>query len=430
MTDTTAGAAARHRLSRAEWRVIILSSLGGALEFYDFVIYSMFAQYIGASFFPAQNPFVSLMLSYAVFAVGYLARPLGGIILSHFGDRYGRRRVFIATILIMSSSTVAMGLLPTYGQIGVTASLLMIALRLVQGFCLGGELPGAITYVVENAPRHASFAAGMIFFCVNSGVGLASLLSLILHETLDPAQVAAWGWRLGFLFGGLCGLGSFWLRLSLEETEAFSRLREGTSKRPFVELARSRPWSLIVGIGALAATGGFNGLVFTIPTLFPAIMGYSPLEAIVAQNILLGVLSVGIIAFAWLGDRVPRHYLMAGGTLITILFSHAWFVAAANHSIPLPVLGVIAALVASMYGGVFASIVADLYPTRLRFSGVAVSLNISFSSFSGLAALGASGLAKASGDPASASWYMVVCAAVTFVAALFVPRYAGHIGKD
>ena len=98
MTDTTAGAAQRHRLSRAEWRVIILSSLGGALEFYDFVIYSMFAQYIGAGFFPAQNPFVSLMLSYAVFAVGYLARPIGGIILSHFGDRYGRRRVFIATI--------------------------------------------------------------------------------------------------------------------------------------------------------------------------------------------------------------------------------------------------------------------------------------------------------------------------------------------
>jgi len=430
MTDIAAGVPPRHRLSRGEWRVIILSSLGGALEFYDFVIYSMFAQYIGASFFPAQDPFVSLMLSYAVFAVGYLARPIGGIILSHFGDRYGRRRVFIATILIMSSSTAAMGLLPTYGQIGVTASLLMILLRLIQGFCLGGELPGAITYVVENAPRHAGFAAGMIFFCVNTGVGLASILSLVVHEVLRPEQVAGWGWRLGFLFGGICGFGSFWLRLSLEETQAFTALRNQTSKRPFVELVQSRPMAMIVGVGALVATGGFNGLLFAMPTLLPAIMDYSAVEAAVAQSILLGVLSAGLIVFAWLGDRIPRHYLLGGGTLVAILSSHAWFVAADKHSIPLPLLAAIAGFVASIFGGVFAGIVADLFPTRLRFSGVAVSFNIAFSVSSGIAALVATALVKTTGDPTAASWYMVACAGLAFVASLFVPRYAGHIGRD
>src|SRR6185503_4894323 len=121
----------------------------------------------GAAFFPADDPFVRQIATFTVFAIGYGARPLGGIVLSHFGDRYGRRIVFIVTILAMTGSTVAMGLLPTYGQIGVTASIAMVALRFIQGFCLGGELPGAITYVVETAPKRAGFAAGVIFFCVN-----------------------------------------------------------------------------------------------------------------------------------------------------------------------------------------------------------------------------------------------------------------------
>src|ERR1700749_2994045 len=138
--------AAAPGIQRSQWRVIILSSLGGSLEFYDFVIYSMFAQYIGAAFFPATSQLDSLMYSFSVFAVGYLARPLGGVVFSHFGDKYGRRRVFIISILAMSAATICMGLLPTHAKIGSAASILMVCLRLIQGFSLGGELPGAITF--------------------------------------------------------------------------------------------------------------------------------------------------------------------------------------------------------------------------------------------------------------------------------------------
>ena len=135
-------------VSRSDWRVILLASLGGALEFYDFVIYSQFAQYIGRAFFPNDDPLISLVVSFSVFAVGYFARPVGGIFFSHMGDRIGRRRVLIITILLMSGATTAIGLLPTYAQWGVTASILLVLLRIIQGFCLGGELPGAIAYVV------------------------------------------------------------------------------------------------------------------------------------------------------------------------------------------------------------------------------------------------------------------------------------------
>ncbi|HXR91609.1 MAG TPA: MFS transporter, partial [Steroidobacteraceae bacterium] len=176
-------------IGRKQWRTIILSSLGGALEFYDFVIYSMFAQYIGSAFFPSSKPLEATLKSFAVFAVGYLARPLGGIVLSHFGDKYGRRRVFIVQMLVMSLSTLSMGLVPTYASWGVSATIMIVCLRLLQGFCLGGELPGAITYVVETAPKTAGFATGFIFFCVNSGVLVAALLSLIVHATMSEPTI-------------------------------------------------------------------------------------------------------------------------------------------------------------------------------------------------------------------------------------------------
>ena len=212
-------------LSRADWRLILLASLGGALEFYDFVVYSQFARYIGLNFFPNDDEMVSLIVSFSVFAVGYFARPLGGIFFSHIGDRIGRRRVLIVTILAMSAATAGIGLLPTYAEWGITASILLVLLRIVQGFCLGGELPGAISYVVETAPRRSGFSVGVVFFCVNTGVALAALLNLVVHEMLTPEEIQAWGWRIGFLVGGGLGLVSFVLRLKLEESREFARIR-------------------------------------------------------------------------------------------------------------------------------------------------------------------------------------------------------------
>src|SRR5499426_1937956 len=135
----------REDISAAGWRIVLLASLGGTLEFYDFVIFGIFAKDIADAIFPNPTPLISLMVSFAAFAAGYLARPIGGIVLSHFGDRYGRRRVFLISIFVMSGATLGMGLVPPFAMWGATASALMVTLRLVQGFCLGGELPGALT---------------------------------------------------------------------------------------------------------------------------------------------------------------------------------------------------------------------------------------------------------------------------------------------
>src|SRR6476659_7208008 len=180
-------------------RIVLLASLGGALEFYDFVIFGIFAKDIADAIFPNPTPLISLMVSFAAFAAGYVARPIGGIVLSHFGDRYGRRRVFLISIFVMSGATLGMGLVPTFATWGAGASALMVTLRLVQGFCLGGELPGALTYVVETAPRIAPFVCGVVFACVTMGVAAATGVSLSVRTYMDAALVPQYGWRIAFV---------------------------------------------------------------------------------------------------------------------------------------------------------------------------------------------------------------------------------------
>jgi MFS family permease len=423
--------AAASGIQRSQWRVIILSSLGGALEFYDFVIYSMFARYIGLAFFPASSQLDSLMYSFSVFFVGYLARPLGGVVFSHFGDKYGRRRVFIISILAMSAATICMGLLPTRASIGATASVLMVFLRMVQGFSLGGELPGAITFVVETAPRTAGFASGFIFFCVNTGVFLASLLSLVVNKALPEPEIAAWGWRIGFLFGGFLGLISFWLRLSLEETPEFQLLRkEAAAKVPFVELLRSHPAQVLTGVSSMIATAGFNGLLFAMPSFLPPVMGYSGVESIEAQNVCLVILSFGLLTAAWLGDRIPRRWILGTGALLLLVLSIPFFTAAANHTVSLILLFACAGVAASLVNGPMCGVAADLFPTRIRFSGVALSFNLAFSIFSGIAPLAATYLVAKTGSPVGPAYYMCFCALLTLIGSLFLHRYDGRILQD
>jgi MFS family permease len=419
-------------ISRADWRVILLASLGGALEFYDFVVYSLFARYIGANFFPSDDPMVSLVASFGVFAVGYFARPLGGLFFSHIGDRVGRRRVLIITILAMSAATACIGLLPTYAQWGVAASALLVVLRVVQGFCLGGELPGAISYVVETAPRRSGFSVGVVFFCVNSGVLLAALLNVLVHQRLSVEEIGDWGWRIGFLVGGGLGLISFFLRLSLEESKEFARIRSvaGASAVPIAELLRTHSRAVLVGVGILAVTAGFNGLLFAMPAFLPQTMGYEPAQASEAQTVALAIMSAGLLLVAWLSDRVPRKPLALVGTALLVVLAWPFFAAAQSRSIDLLLLFALAGVVGSICAGTVIAISADLFPTRIRFSGVALSYNLAFTLFSGLAPVIAALLAQRTGVAATAAYYMIGCAALSFGAALVMRRYDGRILAD
>ena len=416
------------RITAAGWRIVLLASLGGTLEFYDFVIFGVFARDIAAAVFPNASPIASLMASFATFAVGYLARPFGGIVLAHYGDRYGRRKVFLWSVFVMSAATLGMGLVPSYAQWGVAASLVMVVLRLLQGFCLGGELPGALTYVVETAPRIAPLVCGVVFACVTMGVAAATAVSLSVRTWLDPALVLVYGWRIAFVIGGLGGVLSFVLRRSLEESSEFEKMRSLASRQPFVELLRTHRTHVLVGCALLAGTGCFNGLFFShLPAYLAGVLQYDPKQAVFSQTVGVIASAIGILATGWIGDRIPPRYLLRTGVTLLLVFAYPFYLALESRSVNLTLLLVLAGLAAGLTNGSFAVLLTDLFPTRIRFTGVALGFNVSFTLFSGTAPLVATSLIGGTGQMASPAFLMMACALIALISSLWVERYGGSV---
>jgi len=413
--------------SAVPWRMVLLASLGGALEFYDFVVFGVFAPSIAAAFFPAADPVVSQLLAFAGFAIGYLARPLGGFVLSHIGDRLGRRKVFVGNVLAVSVATLGMGLVPSYASWGVAAPVVLLALRLIQGFCLGGELPGALTYVAETAPGRVGLVCGVVFACVNSGVLLATLVALLVQTALPADLLPSLGWRLAFGLGGALGLLGFRLRQALEETPAFVRMRSNTARVPLREVLATHRWPALVGVAVSTATAGFNGLLFVHMPGYLRGLGYEAKLVALAQNAAVATLTASLLGVALLADVVPRRHLLLGGAGLLLLGAWPWYAAAASHALPLVPLLMLASLVAGLVTGTFGAVVADLFPTRLRFTGVAFAYNVAFTVFSGTAPLLATAAIRATGTQAAPALVMGVCAALALLGSLWVERHAGQL---
>jgi MFS family permease len=410
------------------WRIVLLASLGGTLEFYDFVIFGIFARDIADALFPSGSPLVSLMASFAAFAAGYLARPIGGIVLSHFGDRYGRRQVFLGSIFVMSLATAGMGLVPSYQQWGVAASALMVALRIVQGFCLGGELPGALTYVVETAPRIAPFVCGVVFACVTMGVAAATGVSLSLRSWLPPETVPVLAWRIAFILGGLGGIVSFVLRRALEESPEFARLRGVASRQPFRDLLRTHATPVLIGCAVLAGTACFNGLFFShLPAYLSAVLHYDARAGVYSQTVGVIASSLAILATGWLGDRIPPRYLLRAGVTLLAILAYPFYSALDARVVNLTLLLTLAGIVAGLTNGSFACLLTDLFPTRIRFTGVALVFNISFTIFSGTAPLVATTLIREMGTVTAPALLMIGCGLLAFAGSFFVERHGGHV---
>jgi MFS family permease len=407
-----------------QWRMIVLAALGGALEYYDFVVYGIFAQSMAAAFFPAGDP-LALTLALAVFAVGYLARPVGGMVSSHFGDRYGRKTVFVVTVSLMSLCTTGIALIPSYASWGIAATILLVLLRFVQGLCVGGELPGAITFVVESAERRPAFACGIVFALVNAGVLLAALVNLSLGAVLTPAAMLEYGWRFAFGIGGVLGLISILLRRNLEETTVFLGIAHDAARRPVREVLRSRWRAILIGCAVVAPTAGFNGLLFAhMPAYLGQSLGYERQAIASAMNVALLVMSLSLLAVSWWADRIQPRYLLAASSVLLILGAPVAYVLLARGDANLLLILPLFALAAAGANGSFAYLVAGLFPARVRFSGVALSLNISFTVLSGLGPLAANALIAASEWQAAPGLIVAAVAMIGLVASIALGRHA------
>jgi len=409
-------------------RIVLLASLGGTLEFYDFVIFGVFAKDIADAIFPNSSPMVSLMASFGAFATGYLARPIGGIVLSHFGDRFGRRRVFLGSLFVMSGATIGMGVAPSYAQWGAAASAFVVALRLLQGFCLGGELPGALTYVVETAPRIAPFVCGVVFACVTTGVAAATAVSLAVRSLLPPATAPLYAWRIAFVIGGLGGIVSFALRRSLEESPEFSKMRALALRRPFSELLRTHTANVVVGCALLAPTACFTGLFFShLPAYLTAVLHYDPRYAVYAQTIGVIAHAAAILLVGWMAERVAPRTLLRVGCVLLLALAYPFYEALETRALGLTAVLVLAGICGGFTNGTFAVLLTDLFPTRIRFSGVALGFNVAFTIFSGMSPLAATTLIRDTGSATAPSLLVVSGAALGLIASAWAPRYGGNV---
>ena len=377
------------RLSGQDYKTLALAALGGALEFYDFIIYVFFAVVIGKLFFPAEMPeWLRLIQTFGIFAAGYLARPLGGIIMAHFGDLLGRKRMFMLSIVLMTVPTLAIGLLPTYVAIGIWAPLLLLLFRVLQGAAIGGEVPGAWVFVSEHVPpRNVGFACGVLTAGLTGGILLGSLVAMAVNKVYTPAEVLAEGWRVPFIIGGVFGLVSFWLRQWLQETPVFKEMQAKQAlaqEMPLKQVLREHRAAVVLTmLMTWLLSAAIVVMILMTPALFQKLYAVSPDVTLLANSIAILALSVGCVVFGALADRFgPGRVLVAGCIMMGIssVLLYQQVAVSTEH------INVLYALCGFFVGviGVVPSIAVKSFPPAVRFSGLSFSYNVAYAIFGGL----------------------------------------------
>ncbi len=415
--------------TREQKKVLILSSLGGALEYYDFIIYIFFAHLIEKLFFADNSSYVATLKTLAIFSIGYLLRPLGGIIFGHFGDRYGRKVVFIVTILFMAIPSLAIGLLPTTAEIGVVAPVLLLIFRMLQGLALGGEVPAALTFVAEHVEDHRQgFSLSTLFAGINMGMLIASAVTTVLSSSLSEAQLLAFGWRIPFILGGVLGLGSMFLRRYLHETAAFKSLKpKDVQKIPFVELMRHSSKQVFQGT-LLIAVASVSVFIFLYwPTYLHQYFHYD-FTLIVRMNTAgTFFLSFMILLGGLITDRFGSRRIYLIGTGALVLLSYGFFALLTIHGLFWVVFSyMIFATIFCLLPAAYAIMLAHLFPTPIRYSGVAMSYNLAYAFFGGMSPLVCTVMIKYFDSIIAPGIYLTIVALISWSVCFFSPKLLGN----
>ena len=380
---------AKQRLSRADRRTLALSSLGGALEFYDFVIYVFFAKIIAEQFFPAHlSPFWALLNAYGIFAAGYFFRPLGGVVMAHFGDLLGRKRLFTLSILLMALPTLAIGLLPTYAQIGYAAPLLLLLMRILQGIAIGGEIPAAWTFVSEHVPeKRIGLANGLLTAGLSLGILLGALMSLWISLQFSQQDVHAWAWRIAFLVGGVFGLIALYLRRYLKETPVFQAMQakqQLAQQLPIKQVLHQHKTAVALG---MLLTWFLTACVVVIILAMPNLLGnfgVSRADAFKMQSLAILMQMLGCLIAGVCADRFGAAKTLAVGSIavagLSLLFYHSLGVV---DQTTLFVLYMALGLSSGTVGMVAFALV-KMFPAPIRFTGISFSYNLSYAIAGGL----------------------------------------------
>ena len=396
---STLQAAERQTLSRGELRTLALAALGGALEYYDFIIFVFLAVPIGTLFFPPDTPeWLRVLQTWSLFAAGYLARPLGGVVMAHFGDRSGRKRMFTLSVFLMAVPTLLIGLLPTYADIGYAAPIGLLLMRLLQGAAVGGEVPGAWTFVAEHVPeRRIGFACGTLTAGLTVGILLGSLIAGAVTRAVTAAELLAWAWRLPFLIGGVFGFLAVFLRRLLEETPVFEELRrrrELVAGLPLKVVLAGHGRAVVISmLLAWVLTAGIVVVILMTPTLLSQLYAIAPARTLAANTVATLGLCIGCVGYGLLADRIGAARALFLGALVLLVATYALYLGAARAPESLVVLYALAGLAVGVVGVIPVLLVAA-FPPAIRFSGISFAYNVAYAIFGGLTPLVVAALIK------------------------------------
>lgn len=422
-------------LDRRDFRTLGLSAIGGALELYDFTIFAFLAGTLGRLFFPRDMPdWLVLVQTFGIFAVGYLARPLGGIVLAHFGDRFGRKRVFTFSVLLMAGATLATACLPTYATLGIGAPMLLLLLRLCQGLAVGGEVPGAWTFVAEHVPANrVGLACGLLSSGLVLGILLGSLVAAIVNWVCTPEQVEAFAWRIPFFIGGMLGAVGLYLRRWLTETPVFIAMKNSAARQhklPLgVVLRDHRRGVVTTMLLAWCMTSVVGITMLLTPTFLQTFYSYSPLQALAATSVGLSCQMVGTALAGFALDRIGNGRFLVGAGVAFGIVSFTFYSFA---GVSLWCLFVLYAALGLVNGMVTAtsSVMVRSFPTHVRFSGISFAYNIAVAISNGFTPMVLTAIMAV--NPMAHAWYLVFIAALTCGLGLYLmarsDQLEGEIG--
>lgn len=405
-------------------KVLLAGMIGNGLEWYDYALYAYMVTTISKLFFPAGNEAAHLLATLGIFAVGFVARPFGGILFGMVGDKFGRRTALVASIFLMAFPTGCIGLLPTYQQVGIVAPLLLVLLRIFQGLSLGGAFSGTVIFLVEHSPPSRRGLVGSTSLAsLAAGFLLGSVVVIAMRTGLSPEQFESWGWRIPFLLGVPIGFIGLYIRNHTEESPVYEEAKKNDtlSKTPMRDVLRDEWPAVLQTIGIyITVTMPFYLVSAYFITFSETMLGRSKTEALWLNALVMVVLLLCVPISAWLSDRIGRRKLMTVTAIGFLLFSYPIFSLLLRGDLFGVVLGhfLFSVLVSANTGPVMALLV-EAFPTRVRYSGMALSYNISAAGFGGTAPMAAQWLINETGDAHSIAYYIMACAILTLVALFF-----------
>nr|WP_090275435.1 MFS transporter [Mycolicibacterium komanii]CRL68401.1 arabinose efflux permease family protein [Mycolicibacterium komanii] len=399
------------------------ASVGNAVEWFDFAIYGLLATYIAEKFFPSGDETAALLSTFAVFAAAFFMRPLGGFFFGPLGDRIGRQRVLALVILLMSASTLAIGLVPSYESIGVAAPLLLLFLRCLQGFSAGGEYGSGACFLAEYATdKHRGFIVSFLVWSVVAGFLLGALTVTGLEAVLSEPSMDSFGWRIPFLIAGVLGVVGLYIRLQLRDTPEFEDLREKgeVATSPLREALRTswRPILQIAGLVVIHNVGFY--IVFTyLPTYFTETLEFTKVDAFVSIAVASVVAMILIPPLGALSDRIGRKPLLFSGAIGFAVFAYPLFLLLNSGSLAAAVAAHASlAAIESVFVSASLAAGAELFATRVRSSGYSIGYNVSVAVFGGTAPYVATWLVDRTGNQIAPAYYVIAAAAVSIATLL------------